>query len=314
MLGARFVRLITIAVTIVFALGVSPHVLGQSGSRAGLGGGGMGGPGGPGAPSGPAPKRYVPPKFAPSGPRVDVAEVRLTGKYTVSESRVRSKLQTRAGRQFDPAAVQADVRQLLSSGLCYDVRTYREDSPNGVVITFELFEQPRVEYIEFVGTKTRESQLLKKSELKVGQPLSRYRVEEGRRKLMEFYQSRGNRFVKVNVREGLADTDRGIVFEIDEGPRQRVRWTKFEGNTIASDARLRTQIDSKPGILWIFKGQVDEDVIRRRRRQANVLLPQSRVLPGTSHQKDGVQRVSGVAYPDVLHRRGTALRHSQHLR
>ena len=39
------------------------------------------------------------------------------------------------------------------------------------------------------------------------------------------------------------------------------------GNTIASDARLRTQIESKPGILWIFEGDVDmrridEDVNR----------------------------------------------------
>lgn len=233
---------------------------GGMGSRAGLGGMG-GGAGGSGPPGPQQKKRYQPPKFAPTGPRINVAAVRLKGRYSASESRIRAKLQTREGRQFDPATVQADVRQLLSSGLCYDVKTYRDDTPNGIVITFELFEQPTVQYIEFSGNKVREKTLLKKCELSVGQPLSRYRVEEAKRKLEEFYRGRGNSFVEVEIQEGTKDGDMGAVFVIDEGPRQRIRWTKFEGNTIASDSRLRTQIDSKPGILWLFKGQVDTDVI-----------------------------------------------------
>jgi outer membrane protein insertion porin family len=52
-------------------------------------------------------------------------------------------------------------------------------------------------------------------------------------------------------------TDRSVVFLINEGNKQRVWWTQFEGNTISSDGRLRTQIQSKPGILWMFGGYVD---------------------------------------------------------
>jgi outer membrane protein insertion porin family len=66
----------------------------------------------------------------------------------------------------------------------------------------------------------------------------------------------------VTAKEGNNEGDQGVVYEIDEGPKQRYAWTKFEGNEIASDARLRTQIDSKPGILWLFKGQIDRDVIK----------------------------------------------------
>ena len=44
-------------------------------------------------------------------------------------------------------------------------------------------------------------------------------------------------------------------------------WVYFVGNTIASDARLKTQIKSGPPILYLFKGEldrkeVDEDVER----------------------------------------------------
>ena len=259
MLGDITVRTFKFAIAIALVVGFNTiEAKAQMGARSAMSGMGNGGPA---APSGPEPKRYLPARFAPSGPRINVAEVRLQGNFKVSESRIRSKLQTRAGRQFDPAAVQADVRQLLSSGLCYDVRTYKNESPDGVIITFELFEQPVIQYIRFEGNRVREKTLLKKSEIAVGQPLSRYRVEEARRKLVEYYQGRGNSYVEIEILEGDKQGDQGITLGIQEGPRQRVRWTKFEGNTIASDGRLRTQIDSKPGILWLFKGQVDQDVI-----------------------------------------------------
>lgn len=258
MLGSRRVKVLILMATIAGVLGSASWSLAQSGSRGGMGG--MGG-GAQGVPGPQEKKRYQPKQFAPTGPRIDVAEVRFKGEYSVSESRLRSRLQTREGRAFDPASVQADVRQLLAQGLCYDVRTYKEEGPNGLIVTFELFEQPVVQHIQFLGTKAREKTLLKKIEVEVGQPLSRYRTEEARRKLIEYYQGRGNSHVEVTIREGDKQGDRGMVFVVEEGPRQRIRWTSFEGNTIVSDGRLRTLIDSKPGIMWLFKGQVDTDVI-----------------------------------------------------
>ena len=235
-------------------------VLAQSGSR------GMGMGGGPAGPTfQKEKKRYQPKQFGPTGDaRVDVAEVRLKGNRSISESRIRAKLKTRAGRPYDPTAVAADVHQLLKHGFCYDVRTYKEESPAGMIITFELFEQPVIEYVEFTGDKIspfKRRTLLKKSEVAVGQPLSRFRTEEAKRKILEYYKSRGNTFAQVEIQEGTKQGDRGMVFAIEEGPRQRIKWTSFDGNTIVSDARLRTQISSKPGYLWIIKGEVDRDAI-----------------------------------------------------
>ena len=51
------------------------------------------------------------------------------------------------------------------------------------------------------------------------------------------------------------------MFLIDEGRSRKSLWTGFVGNTIASDARLLTQIKSKPGIFWLLGGDVDRDEI-----------------------------------------------------
>ena len=254
--------LITFLSTIL-VFGVTCESWCQSGSRGmGFGGGGPGGAGGPGFEQ--EKQRYRPKQFAPTGPQKTVAAVRLRGNKTISESRIRAKLKTREGRPFDPTAVAADVRRLTSHGLCYDVKTYTEDSPNGVVVTFDLFEQPLIQYVKFTGDRIssfKERTLLKKAEVATGQPLSRFRTEEARRKLLEYYKGRGNSFAKIDIQEGNKQGDQGMVFSIQEGPRQRIRWTSFEGNTIVSDARLRTQVSSKPGYLWILKGEVDRDVI-----------------------------------------------------
>lgn len=51
------------------------------------------------------------------------------------------------------------------------------------------------------------------------------------------------------------------MFLIDEGRSRKSLWTSFVGNSIASDARLLTQIKSKPGILWLLGGDIDRQKI-----------------------------------------------------
>jgi outer membrane protein insertion porin family len=252
MLGGN--RLLILGFVVGFLLGDvgTPSALMAQGAMRGMGPSSAGPPG-PAAQK----KRYTPPQVGPIGPQVPVVEVRITGDSTLPADRVRARLETRPGRPFDGQLVQDDIRRLLETGRYYDAKSYREDTSAGVIVTFELFERPTIGHVRFQGNTVWESTLQKKCELKVGEPLNRYRVEEAARKLEEFYHNRGNSQAAVSIQEGITPGDRGVTFEISEGPRQRIFYTRFVGNTIASDARLRTQIKSKPGILWVFKGQVD---------------------------------------------------------
>ena len=247
---------------LVLVLGSAPSMFAQMGGP-GLGGGGMSSP----RPPGETPS-YQPPVFERREPGEPVVAVKITGNQVVPESRIRAQLQTRIGRDFDPAVVQGDVRRLSSTGLFRNVQTYRQEVSGGVAVTFQVTELPTIGYVRFEGReKIREKTLLKTAELKVGEPLHRYRVEEARRKLQEFYQEKGFADAQVELKEGSNAGDQGVVFAIHEGQKQRIFHTRFLGNTIVSDARLRTQIESKPGILWIFKGKVDRQQIEDDRER-----------------------------------------------
>ena len=192
-----------------------------------------------------------------------VADVRIAGNETTTENYVRSQLRTKKDREFDPQIVQADVRRLASSGKFRDVRPYTQDTPSGVVVTFEVFERPSIRYIRFLGNRGITDKVLEKQDgLEAGDPLNRYAVDEARRKIEEFYRSKGFSQCQVFIKEGDDPEDRDVEFTVNEGVLERILAVYFEGNTIASDSRLKTQVKSKPGILWyLFRGKVDRKQI-----------------------------------------------------
>ena len=86
-----------------------------------------------------------------------------------------------------------------------------------MIVTFEMVEQPTVNYVKFTGIKLnsfQERSLLKKTEVEVGQPLSRFRTEEAQRKLLEHYKGRGNAYAKIEIQEGTQQGDQGMVLSL----------------------------------------------------------------------------------------------------
>lgn len=193
-----------------------------------------------------------------------VIDVQIVGNDAVREDKVQSYLRTRRSREFDPELVKGDVRRLASSGLFRDVRTYTKEVPGGVVVTFEVFERPTIREIKFIGNKRLTDSILKKqSGLQKSEALNLYSVEEARNRLEDYYHSKGYSKAVVSILEGRNAGDRDVVFEISEGPLVRISSVDFVGNTIASDERLKTQIQSKPGFLYyLFRGRLEKNKVQ----------------------------------------------------
>ncbi|TWT33268.1 BamA/OMP85 family outer membrane protein [Blastopirellula retiformator] len=191
-----------------------------------------------------------------------IVDLRITGNNSTQEAKIRSMIRSRADREFDPEMIQSDVRKLAESGLFRDVKILTQQSAQGVVVTFQVFERPSIRYVKFLGNESAtEKALLKKSGLEVGGALNRFVVEDARRRIEEYYRTRGHGMATVTIAEGLEQDDTGVAFMVHEGPLARVLSTSFVGNTIASDGRLKTQVKSKPGFLYYIRGKVDMDQV-----------------------------------------------------
>lgn len=202
------------------------------------------------------------PQFENTGPQKLVAAVKIVGNDSIPESKVRSYMKTLVGRNYNPDIVERDVRTLVSSGLFHNAKTYLQETPEGVVVTFQVFERPTIRYVKFIGNEDlSDDTLLKKSGLKVGDPLDRYSVDEAVNKIEQYYHSVGYVGANVQVREGDQPQHKGVVLIVHEGKPINVYSTNFVGNTIVSGARLKTIVKTVPGTLLIFSGKLDEKTL-----------------------------------------------------
>lgn len=202
----------------------------------------------------------VPTNVAPANEQV--VEIRILGNATIPTSQVSGHISTRVGRPFDRSVVRDDVRQLDTLGWFVDVKPLYEKTPKGWIVIFQVVERPTIRYVTFLGNvEIADKKLVKETALEPGGSIDPYAVEEGRRKIREYYQGRGYNNVQVTILEGSKATDQGIVYLINEGSTQKIWKVAFIGNEFVSDGRLKTLIKSKPPIMKIFKGYVNREQI-----------------------------------------------------
>ncbi|MFM7244078.1 MAG: POTRA domain-containing protein, partial [Planctomycetaceae bacterium] len=192
-----------------------------------------------------------------------IVEVRIEGNHATDVSKL-PKLVTRAGQIFDAQAIEEDVRTLHRSRKFVDVHPKYVRVAEGIVVVFQVVERPMLRYVKYVGNERVTTRTLrKKAEIDVGDAMDPYVVEEARRRIESHYHEKGFDAARVTTVEGDKQGDKGAVFLIDEGRNRKALWTSFVGNTIASDARLLTQIKSKPGVLWFIGGNIDREVVEQ---------------------------------------------------
>lgn len=194
---------------------------------------------------------------APATPQneADVSEIRIEGNTHVPFEKIQPHIRLRKGRAFDVALVESDVRALLATRLFISVKPLYETTPQGVVVIYRVVERPVLLEVKFLGAeKIKAKKLEKEVSMKAGDAVDPSGVVDARRKIEELYKRKGFNHVQVQILEGESPQDRRVVFQIHEGPRQRVMQVDFVGCKVSSEERLRTIVSSKPVWFWRIGG------------------------------------------------------------
>ncbi|HEX6961394.1 MAG TPA: POTRA domain-containing protein, partial [Lacipirellula sp.] len=121
-----------------------------------------------------------------------VAEVRIVGNLTTTTTQIAGNITTRAGRPFEMAMVQRDVSKLANLGWFVDVKALYEKTPQGRIVIFQVVERPTIRYVTYLGNEeVKKKTLTKQTGLKAGGSVDPYAVQEGARKLRDYYMSKG---------------------------------------------------------------------------------------------------------------------------
>lgn len=192
-----------------------------------------------------------------------VQEVRIEGNRRIPTPEILRHLKTRAGRYFDPDLLQQDVHAIWRMQTIRRVHgPFLDKTDEGIVITFQVEEHPVINELKFVGNRTMtDSYLRRETGLEIGKPLNDFELKMARDKIQELYRSKGHTYTTVEMLDSEDPTH--VVFAIYEDERRTIDSISFEGNQIATDARLSVIVKSKTRKLWLFGGKLDRGQLDR---------------------------------------------------
>ena len=205
-----------------------------------------------------------------------VENVDIQGNRRLRDDDLLYYIKTRSGDTYDPAALERDLRELLSLNF-FDKTATRvittEGVRGGVNVIFEVRELPIIRDLQFTGSKAiTESDILKAfREQRVG--ISKEAVYDpvkarnATRILRELLASKGYPNASVEVKEEeVSATSIALTFDVNQGNRSRIVEIEFEGNEKFSDGELRgaLQLVQETGLISRFKGA---DILDLRKLQ-----------------------------------------------
>jgi outer membrane protein insertion porin family len=182
-----------------------------------------------------------------------IQNIRIEGSKRVEPETVRSYLTFSVGDAYDPALVDESLKTLFATGLFQDVRIRRE----GATIVVIIVENQIVSRVAFEGNREIEDDTLKSEvQLKPRAVYTRARVQSDAQRILNVYRRQGLYAAQVDPKIINLDNNRiDVVFEINEGPKTKVRAINFIGNHAFSDSQLRYVISTtQTNIMSFLKG------------------------------------------------------------
>jgi outer membrane protein insertion porin family len=194
-----------------------------------------------------------------------VVDVRIEGNETIPEAHILQKIQIQPGRSVSSRQIREDKRTLMTTRWFYNVNERFERTPQGTVLIFSVRERPIVRRVEFIGNKkVKTKQLVAWTGLKVGSPYDYIANREAVHRLEQEYKDKGFYFVRVSLQQGNEPGGREVVFNIEEGPKVRVREREFVGvGDLVSSGRLATKLESKKAIMGLFGGLYRPETLKQ---------------------------------------------------
>jgi outer membrane protein insertion porin family len=196
------------------------------------------------------------------GKKIAGLEIRYVGAKTVNEERIRNLVSSKAGTTYSAEKLDADVRELMKSGLVDDIRFLAEEVNGQIKLVAEV--ATRVEYValQFLGnTLYSDQELAKATKLSSRGVLSDDKILVARLNLEDYYHERGypDTTVMHRVQPSAAAGKAELLFVIDEGAKNEIRKIRFEGNHAFPDQELRKEVKTKENGPLLSE-QLDQDL------------------------------------------------------
>ena len=196
-----------------------------------------------------------------------IQKITILGNVKVEEGVVRAAIKSREGRPFSMDQVREDLRSIFGLGYFSDVQVDIKSTPQGKEIIFIVVEKPSIKEVLIKGNqKVKYDDIKEKVTLAPRSILNLDKVKENAEQIRKLYFSKGYYGVKVDSKIDTLETNEAVVtFQIEEGPKGRIKQIIFKGNQKIKSSDLKKVMMTKQWNILSFltkSGVLDEDILK----------------------------------------------------
>jgi len=188
---------------------------------------------------------------SPVEPTRTIRSVTVTGNQRLEPETVLSYTSLRAGEPYDNERLDQALRDLLATELFADVQISGVETGDIVV---QVRENPVINRIILEGNRRlKDDKIQPEIRLAPRQIFTRTRARADVARIIELYRRQGRYAARVEPQIVELDQNRvDVVFEIDEGPKSKVRSINIIGNEEFGDGRLISEMATRESRWWNF--------------------------------------------------------------
>ena len=210
------------------------------------------------APLGSAPLRAQ----AAQAPAGIIRSIEVVGNVRLEPETVRSYIDLRVGDRYDREALDKALKDLFETELFTGATQIRDDGQGN--ITIEVAENPVINRVVIEGARRiKEDKIREEIKIAPRQIFTASRARADVARILELYRRSGRFAAQVEPKIVTLEQNRvDVIFEINEGPKSRIRQVNIIGNERFSDSTLRGQMatrQARPLRLFTTRDTYDPD-------------------------------------------------------
>ncbi|MGQ0588174.1 MAG: outer membrane protein assembly factor BamA [Sphingosinicella sp.] len=190
----------------------------------------------------------------PAAEQRTIRSITVAGNQRLEQETVLSYTQLRPGEPYGQERLDQALRDLDATELFADVTIAGADTGDLVI---QVRENPVINRIILEGNRRlKDDKIQPEIRLAPRQIFTRSRARADVARIIELYRRQGRYAARVEPQIVQLDQNRvDVVFEIEEGPRSRVRQINIIGNERFGDRRLIGEMATREASWWnIFQG------------------------------------------------------------
>lgn len=173
-----------------------------------------------------------------------IEKIQIAGNLRIGEDVILPNIKTKEGDIFDLKKLNEDLKNIYKMGYFENVELKLDEGTKGLIVTFEVKENPSVKEIVFKeNKKIKTEDLLKIVEIKEGQIVTPRELDKALENIKMYYEQLGYLGTQVSVEtEKVSPAQIKLVFNIKEGEKKYIKQIEFIGNKAFSDKDLKSYL------------------------------------------------------------------------